>query len=54
VTQATIEMGFQIFITPDDTTEPLTADRIRRDLLDLFMDEVMEFPLLTVYRQCDS
>ena len=40
-----VGMGVQIFITPDDETEPLTATRIRHDLPDLSMDEVSEFEL---------
>jgi hypothetical protein len=40
-----VGMGFQIFITPDDETVPLTAARIRHDLPDLSMDEVVEFSL---------
>ena len=40
-----VGMGFQIFITPNDATEPLTAARIRRDLPDMAMDEVTEFTL---------
>jgi len=38
-------MGFQIFITPDDETSPLTEARIRHDLPDISMDEVVEFEL---------
>ena len=40
-----VGMGFQLFITPDEETEPLTATRIRHDLPDMAMDEVMEFLL---------
>jgi hypothetical protein len=40
-----VGMGFQIFITPDDETEPLTAGRIRRDLPAMSMEEVVEFTL---------
>jgi hypothetical protein len=40
-----VGMGFQIFITPDDETTPLTAARIRHDLPDMVMDEVVEFEL---------
>jgi hypothetical protein len=41
-----VGMGFQIFITPYDEIEPLTAARIRRDLPDMVMDEATEFTLL--------
>jgi hypothetical protein len=40
-----VGMGFQVFITPDDEVDPLTAERIRRDLPDMPMDEVVEFTL---------
>ena len=40
-----VGMGFQIFITPDEENGPFTAERIRHDLPDLPMDEVMEFTL---------
>ncbi len=40
-----IGMGFQIFITPDDETGPLTAARIHHDLPDMSMQEVVEFTL---------
>jgi len=40
-----VGMGFQIFITPDSETEPLTAARIRHDLPDMSMDETLEFLL---------
>jgi hypothetical protein len=45
VTQPAVGMGFQIFITPDDETAPLTAARIHHDLPDLPMDEVTDFTL---------
>jgi hypothetical protein len=38
-----IGMGFQIYITSDDETGPLTAARIHHDLPDMVMDEVVEF-----------
>ena len=38
-------MGFQLFIVPDDETDPLTAARIRRDLPAMPMEEVVEFTL---------
>jgi hypothetical protein len=38
-------MGFQIFITPDEDASPLTAERIRHDLPDMPMEEVVEFTL---------
>jgi hypothetical protein len=40
-----VGMGFQIFITPDAETGSLSAARIRHDLPDLPMDEVVEFTL---------
>jgi hypothetical protein len=40
-----VGMGFQIFITPDDETEPLTAARITDSLPDMPMEEVVEFTL---------
>jgi hypothetical protein len=40
-----VGMGFQVFITPDDETGPLTAERIRHDLPDMPMDEVVAFSL---------
>ena len=45
VENPTVGMGLQIFITPDEETETLTATRIRHDLPDMAMDEVMEFLL---------
>jgi hypothetical protein len=40
-----VGMGFQIFITPDDEIGPLTAARIRHDLPDMPIEEVVEFTL---------
>jgi len=40
-----VGMGFQIFITSDDETGPLTAARIRHDLPDMPIEEVVEFTL---------
>jgi hypothetical protein len=40
-----VGMGFQIFITPDEEIGPLTTKRIRRDLPDMPIDEVVEFSL---------
>src|SRR5262249_17538130 len=34
-------LAFQVFITPDDKTRPLTAARIRHDLPTMAMDEVV-------------
>jgi len=45
VSNPAVGMGFQIFITPDDEIGPLTAARIRHDLPDMPMDEVVEFTL---------
>jgi hypothetical protein len=38
-------MGVQLFIIPEDETGPLTAERIRHDLPDMPMEEVVEFTL---------
>lgn len=40
-----VGMGLQIFITPDDAAEPLTLERIHRDLPDMPMEEEVEFTL---------
>lgn len=40
-----VGMGFQLFIVPDDETDPLTAERIQYDLPDMPMEEVVEFAL---------
>ncbi len=40
-----IGMGFQMYITPDDETGPLTAARIQQDLPDMPMKEAVEFTL---------
>jgi len=45
VTNPAVGMGWQLFITPDDDTAPLTAARIRHDLPDMPMEEVVEFTL---------
>ena len=41
-----VGMGLQIFITPHDEIGPLTAERIRHDLPDMPMEEVVEFTLV--------
>lgn len=45
VSNPAVGMGFQIFLTPDEETAPLSAARIRHDLPDMAMDEVVEFTL---------